>query len=76
MALKIKFTRAQMDIIPSGEVTARVYFTAREDASVGDLQTGINDSVQFTPSFPLTKVSLRNEAVAAVKAKYTGSAEE
>ena len=76
MALKIKFERAQMDIIPGGEVTAQVYFTARDDAAVGKLSAGVEDAVQFTPTFPMTKAGLRTAAVDAIKAKYTGSVEE
>lgn len=76
MALKIKFIRATMDIVPGGAVTAQVYFKARDDASIGKLSSGIEDDVQFTPTFPMTKASLKQNAIDAITAKYTGAAEE
>ena len=76
MTLKVKFERAVLDIIPGGEVTAQVYFTARDDGAIGKLLDGVSDQVQFAPTFPLTKASLRTNAVDAIKAKYTGAVEE
>lgn len=76
MALKIKFDRAVIDLVPSGEATATVEFRVRDDATVGKLLNGVSDQVNFVPSFPLTKVSLRNEAVSAIRTKYTGAIEE
>lgn len=76
MALKIKFTRLQMDIVPDGSATAMAYFQVRDDASIGKLSGGVSDSVQFTPTFPATKASLRQNAIAAIKQVYAGAAEE
>lgn len=76
MALKIKFSKADLDIVPDGTATARVNFRIRDDASVGNLLNGVTDQAQFTPSFPLTKAGFKAEAIAAVQVKYPGATEE
>lgn len=72
MSLKYKFTRATLDIIPSGEVTAQVYFDIRDDGNAMKTE----DHVQFSVAFPITKDAFKSQAEAAIVTKYSGATKE
>lgn len=77
MAQKWKVERIIMKFDASGKVTsARTDFKMRETSAKGKLAEGVEESVVFTPTFPITEQSIVQDVEKEIVKERPGSSKE